>query len=286
MRVLGAAKFPLILGSDFVGVVDLIGPEANGRQVGEWVYGCKSPARFGTHAEYATVPAAQVMPLPDSLVMEEAAAVPYSFVTAYRLVSAGLGWKGGDCHGRRVLVHGGLGSVGSLATQLLAYWGAEVDISDRTPDAGRWRQLGARNGIDLLRLPRDSVVGKYDAVLNCAQFQNEAALFPLLGREGRYATIVHPLITLIDQYGWVKGGWVARSMWRAQARLVRQAGGGSYRWVLFRPEGEAFRILSAMAEQAILRPQVGRKFSACDAVQAHESMAAGGLQGKIILQMP
>lgn len=285
MQLLGAAKFPMVLGSDFVGVVSMIGPQSTSWQVGQWVFGCKGPSRSGTHAEYATIPAAQVLPLPAALTMEEAATLPYSFVTAYRLITNGLGWKGDACRGRRVLVHGGLGSVGSLAVQLLGNWGAEADISNRSPTSDRWRQLGALDGFDLSVSPREGLIGKYDAILNCAQFQNEEALFPLLRRGGSYATIVHPLIRLIDQLGWLRGGWAARSTWRRQADRVRQGGGGSYRWVLFRPDPEAFASLATMATSGMLKPQVAAEYDVREAAAAHRRMAAGGLQGKIILRM-
>lgn len=285
MKLLGAAKFPLVLGSDFVGVVEMIGPAVSNLQTGQWIFGCKSVSSCGTHAEYATLPVAQALPLPDVLSKEEAATLPYSFVTAYRLITAGLGWKPADCPGRRAMVHGGLGAVGSLAACMLAYWGAEVDISDHSPPQDSWRQVGAVNGFDLSAEPQEGLIGKYDAILNCAQFQNEETLFPFLRRQGSYATIVHPLIGLIDQLGWLRGGWAARTTWQRQADSVRQSGGGSYRWVLFRPDPEAFARLATMAASGILKPRVAAEYDVREAAAAHRRMAAGGLQGKIILRM-
>lgn len=285
MTLLGAAKFPLVLGNDFVGVVSMIGPGSSGFKVGQWVFGCKGASRFGTHAEFATIPAVQVLPLPGTLTIDEAAALPYSFVTAYRLITAGIGWKPADCRGRQVLVHGGLGAVGSLAVSLLNFWGAIVDVSHRSASPEKWRQLGAADAFNISASPKTRLVGKYDAIVNCAQFQNEEALFPLLRPGGAYATIVHPLINLIDQHGWIKGALAARSTWRKQAGQVRAKGGNRYRWVLFRPEHAAFTTLSAMAALSLLKPTIAGVYDVQEAEQAHRQLAGGGGQGKVILRM-
>jgi len=286
MKLLGAAKFPLVLGSDFAGVVDVVGHGLTDWQRGERVFGCKAASRAGTHAEFVTVPAKQVLRLPGSLTPEQAAAVPYSFVTAYRLIDAGLGWLPSDCRARRVLVHGGLGSVGSLAVRLLEQLGAVVDISDRGASTADAASRGALEVVDLSKLAPEMLHGKYDAILNCARFQEEEALFSLLKRDGSYATIVHPLIATIDEFGWIPGGLRARAIWRRQANRLRACGGKSYRWVLFRPDMHAFQMLDRMAGQGLLKPEIARVLHAHEAAAAHAMMAAGGLHGKVVLQMP
>ena len=285
MSLLGAAQFPLVLGSDFAGVVDAVGPGIADWQRGDGVYGCKAASRQGTHAQFVTVPVSQVLRLPKSLTQEQAAAIPYSFVTAYRLVTNGLGWSLEECRNRRVLVHGGLGSVGSLAVSLLAFQGAVVDISDRAPSADEAASRGAAEAFDLSGAAANELAGRYDAILNCARFQDEELLFPLLKRGGRYATIVHPLLTTLDEHGWIRGGLRARGLWRRQADRLRASGGDSYRWVLFKPDANAFHALEHMAGQGLLKPEVAQLLPVREAAKAHALMAGGGLRGKLVLQM-
>ena len=285
MGLLGAAKFPLVLGNDFAGVVDAVGAGVQGWQPGDRVFGCKAASREGTHAEFVSVAASQVLRMPASLSLEQAAAIPYSFVTAHRMLSSGLGWSAADCRGRRVLVHGGLGSVGSLAASLLAHHGATVDISDRGTSAADLAKRGAANAVDLAQTAAQELHGRYDAILNCARFQQEESLFPLLARAGRYATIVHPLLATLDEYGWIRGGVRARAVWRQQAERLRASGGGSYRWVLFKPDAKAFEALGQMTRQGLLEPEIGLLRPAREAAQAHALLAAGGLRGKVVLRM-
>ena len=285
MKVLGASQFPLVLGSDFAGVIDTVGSGVSGWQPGERVFGCKGISRAGTHAEFVTVPAGQVLRLPKTLTPGQAACLPYSFVTAYRLIDKGLGWSAEDCRQRRVLVHGGLGAVGSLAVRLLEDRGAVADISDRDLAANEAVSHGGADLIDLSKTPPGSLAGKYDAIINCARFQEEETLFPLLKRGGRYTTIVHPLISTIDEYGWIRGGLRARSIWRRQSDRVRACGGDSYRWVLFQPDINAFQSLEEMATRSLLKPAIADVLHVPEAAAAHARLAVGGLRGKLVLQM-
>jgi reticulon-4-interacting protein 1, mitochondrial len=285
MALLGAAKFPLVLGNDFAGVVDAVGPDVLGWQIGDPVFGCKAASRAGTHAEFVTVPASQVLRLPESLSPDRAAAVPYSFVTAHRLVAAGLRTAQDDCRGRRVLVHGGLGSVGSFAVGLLAQAGASVDISDRAPSPEDAEARGAAHAIDLTKLAPGALLGSYDAILNCARFEDEEALIPMLKRGGSFAPIVHPLLATLDEYGWLRGGLRARGLWRRQANRVEAAGGERYRWVLFQPDAKAFAALDRMAARGLLMPRIADVLDARDAAAAYALMATG-LRGKLVLHMP
>ena len=286
LKLLGAAEFPLVLGSDFAGVVDAVGAGVSGWQPGESVFGCKAASRAGTHAEFVCVPAKQVVRLSGTLTPEQAATVPYSFVTACRLVEAGVGGAKEDVRGRRVLIHGGLGSVGSLAASLLACRGSIVDIADRAPSAREANLRGAKEFIDLAKGVPEIAKGRYDAILNCARFQDEEALFPLLKRGGGYATIVHPLIATIDEHGWISGGLHARGVWRRQATRVKGYGGGSYRWVLFKPDSAAFQLLQRMSGLGLLNPEIARVVPVREAADAHALIAAGGVRGKIVLRMP
>ena len=284
MKLLGAAKFPLVLGNDFAGAVEAVGSGVAGWRPGDRVFGCKAASRAGTHAEFVTVPASQALRLPESLSPEQAAAVPYSFVTAHRLVAAGLGPAQDDCRGYRVLVHGGLGSVGSFAVGLLSHAGASVDISDRAPSAEDAKARGAAQAFDLTALAPGALQGTYDAILNCARFEDEAALVAMLKRGGSFATIVHPLLATLDEYGWLRGGLRARGLWRRQANRVEAAGGARYRWVLFQPDAKAFAALNRMATQGLLMPQIAHVLDAREAAGAHALMATG-LRGKLVLHM-
>ena len=65
-----ATPFPFTPGSEAAGVVDAVGPDVTGVKPGDRVAYCLT---LGAYAEYAIVPAAKLVPVPDSLSTEVAA---------------------------------------------------------------------------------------------------------------------------------------------------------------------------------------------------------------------
>ncbi len=78
--------------------------------------------RFGGYAEQVVVPVADVIPLPESLSLEQGAAIPVNYATAW----AGLIGYGSLQPGERVLIHAAAGGVGIAATQIAKHAGVEV----------------------------------------------------------------------------------------------------------------------------------------------------------------
>jgi synaptic vesicle membrane protein VAT-1 len=70
--------------------------------------------RFGGHADVVCVPAEQVLPMPEAMSFEEAAAMPVNYLTAYHMLFRVAGVRPGE----RVLVHTAAGGVGTAVLQL------------------------------------------------------------------------------------------------------------------------------------------------------------------------
>ncbi len=113
------AALPMIPGSEAAGTVEELGPGVTGFAAGDAVV---STAVIGSYAEYALVPAAQVVKIPQGLSMEQAAAAMLQGMTAHYLVYSTYALKAGDT----ALVHAGAGGVGLLLTQMATRIGARV----------------------------------------------------------------------------------------------------------------------------------------------------------------
>jgi len=139
-------EFPAILGRDFAGVVEAVGPEVVGSKAGDAVLGylAKPVVHDGAWAERLTVPVdGFVVPKPDALDFADAAALPVAGLTALAAVDAV------DPHpGDVVLVIGAGGGVGSFAVQLAAQRGATVIATAKPGDEQRLLDLGAAETID------------------------------------------------------------------------------------------------------------------------------------------
>jgi NADPH:quinone reductase len=117
--------FPRIIPhSDGAGVVDAVGDGVQSGRVGQrvWVNGAQSYRPFGTAAQFTCVPERQAVPLPAAVSDDLGACLGIPGITAHRAV-----FGDGPVAGTTVVVHGVLGSVGSLAAQL-AHWGGATVI--------------------------------------------------------------------------------------------------------------------------------------------------------------
>lgn len=110
---------PRVLGSESAGVVDAVGAGVTELQAGDRVVSASAP---GSYAEYVVVPVAQLVPIPEAVSFETAAAAMLQGLTAHYLAFSTFPLKPGDT----ALVHAAAGGVGRLLVQLAKRCGARV----------------------------------------------------------------------------------------------------------------------------------------------------------------
>ena len=133
----GTAPFPLPLGGELAGVIDAVGPEVRGFQVGERV---ATADAVGAYAEYALAPAAKVVALPAHVSNEQGAALLLQGVTAQYLAYSTYPLKAGET----ALIHAAAGGVGLLLVQIAKKIGARVIATVSTEEkAALARAAGA-----------------------------------------------------------------------------------------------------------------------------------------------
>ena len=118
---------PVALGSEAAGVIDAVGSEVRDLAPGDRV--AYAMVR-GSYAEFAKVPAAQVVKLPDTVSFEQAAAVMLQGMTAHYLTRSTFALSSGDT----CLVHAAAGGTGALIVQMAKAAGATVIGTVSTPE--------------------------------------------------------------------------------------------------------------------------------------------------------
>ena len=221
-----------IAGMEFAGVVE---KGADEFQVGEEVFGI----RGGASAEYVAVRAAGVIaPKPTGLTFEEAAAVPDG-----SLLSLSCLLPAKPLRGKRVLVYGAAGSIGTAAVQLLAhYFEADVTAVCDTKDVEVVRSLGAQDVLD--RLSKDfTKSGKtYDVIFDAVGKQSFRRCRHSLKPGGTYISmdlgfLYHgPLVALVTRFVGGKRAKLGIGRYRKEdLRIVKQlVDDGKYRPVIDR----------------------------------------------------
>lgn len=109
--------------SDGAGIIEAVGQGVPASRIGErvWVYQAQYARRFGTSAEYVTLPSDRVVRLPGAVGFDVGACMGIPAMTAHRCVFAD-----GPVDGKTVLVTGGAGRVGHYAIQWAKHAGAQV----------------------------------------------------------------------------------------------------------------------------------------------------------------
>jgi len=131
------AESPFTPGMEGSGVVEQVGPDVTHVKVGDRV--AYAMCR-GSYAEYAAVPAWQLVPLPESLSFEQGAAAMLQGMTAHYLARSTFALKPGDT----CLVHAAAGGVGLLLVQIAKLCGARVIGTTGTAEkAARAKAAGA-----------------------------------------------------------------------------------------------------------------------------------------------
>ena len=147
LSLIGAGKFPLVLGNDFAGTVATTGAKVSALKPGERVYGLKPTSADGSHASHVLVKVAYVLHAPADGDLQALATLPYSFVTMW-LAVRGAGLTRVNAAAKKVLVHGAGGGLGTLALQMLSRWGAKTTAVARPPTLDGCLQAGAAEVVD------------------------------------------------------------------------------------------------------------------------------------------
>jgi len=276
LSLLGAGRFPMVLGNDFAGTISAIGDGVRGYSVGDRVFGARKPARAGTHASHVIVKArpALLAAAPDGHALKRLAALPYSFTTMW-LAVRGAGLDKRNAQSKRVLVHGAAGGLGSLALQMLSDWGADVTAIAFQKDHDSCLSLGARQAIDLASTPFGELSGSFDATLNFATWDHDRQLLSCLTENALgHATTVHPLLRTFDDSGLIGGA--LRTFWgKRRSRRALPAGVDKYSWTLFQPKEDALAELVSLLKRGRAQLEIGIDVPLKDGSRAFDHVRSG-----------
>jgi NADPH:quinone reductase-like Zn-dependent oxidoreductase len=165
-------------GMEFAGVVEEIGREVGEFAAGDRVLGVKS---YGANAELVSIRESRaVAHMPGGATFEEAAALCDGACIALSC------FREPDVRGRRLIVYGASGSVGTAAVQLAKHFGAHVTAVCNTPNIELIRSLGADEVIDYLREDFTKNGQTYDVVFDAVGMHSYRRCRHSLAPDGTY----------------------------------------------------------------------------------------------------
>lgn len=262
-----AENLPIVLGSDASGVLDdgrevivhaVIGDSSKGDETLDPKRSLLSEVHNGTHAEYVTVPAYNVIAKPDFLSFEEAACLPTAWLTAYRMLFTKSGLQKGDT----VLIQGAGGGVATALIQLAHAGGFTTWVTSRDE---RKREYAKSIGADEVFESGARLPGKVDAVMESVGEATWSHSMRSLRPGGR--------IVICGATSGANPPADLNRLFFLQLEVVGSTMGT-------RAEFEA--LVKFMGETG-LRPHVQKVVSLEDAKIAYELMIAGDVLGKLVI---
>jgi NADPH:quinone reductase len=273
-----APKIPVVPGYEVAGVVEAIGAGVTGFDVGDRV---AALTVYGGFAELLVREAEHFIPIPDAVSDRDAAAVILNYVTAWQMIHRLAKVK----PGQTALVTGAAGGMGTAALQLLRLAGVKTYGAASAPKHGTLRSLGAT--------PIDYRAGSIDRLTRNLEPKGVDCVFDAVGGDN-----IGPCIGALRRGGTLVGfgfmgasGTFSRLAMFANiflgARLRRRQGMFYGITMLYRKNPKPLRedllkIFALLVDKEI-DPLVNRAFPLLDARRALEFLAAGSVEGKIIL---
>ncbi len=267
---------PDILGLEVAGTVVQAGEGAKhllGRATCALVAG-------GGYAEYCVAPAGTCLPVPPSLGMVEAAALPETLFTVW----VNLFERGFAADGDRILVHGGTSGIGTMAIALGALFGLKVIVTcgseekcDSAVALGAAAAINYRTSDFVEEVKRLTGGRGVDVVLDMVGGDYLPRNLSCLAEEGRHVSIAF-------QRG-PKAEIAIPDVMRRRLTLTGST---------LRPRSVEFKTMVAdelartvwpFVEGGKLRPVIDRVYPLADAQKAHARMEAGEHVGKIVLEV-
>lgn len=181
-------RFPYTLGTDLAGTVDALGGGVEGWSPGDRVVARAAPTSGGAIAEFALVPADQLVRLPDAIAFEQAAGIPTAAGTAWQALFETAGLR----DGRTVLIHAGAGGVGSFAIQFARQAGARVIATASGTGIAIAQRLGADRVIDHRTEDFARCASDVDVVLDTIGGDTQARSYETLRAGGFLVSTVSP----------------------------------------------------------------------------------------------
>lgn len=214
-RLVGGLRRPKqqILGSDIVGVVDQPGPGVSDPVVGQRVMGDFVMVRGG-FAEYACVPADDLVQVPDELSDEIAACLPQAGGIAVAATD-------GLTKGSTLLINGAGGGSGTMALQLAKAAGARVTVVDNAGKIEWLESLGADEAIDYRKVDFTDTGDQWDRIVDMVATRGPGQISRALSPRGVYWALGGKVWVLLSL---LLGGLRFRSSGKRIGMLVVPAG--------------------------------------------------------------
>ena len=252
-----------ILGTELAGVVETVGKAVTRFKAGDQVFAFPG-ARYGSHAEYRTMPEDGLIAMkPANLSFEETAALSFGGTNALKFLRDEAEIKQGD----KVLIVGASGGVGTAAVQIAKHFGAATTGVCSTANLELIRSIGADKVIDYTKEDFSKSGETYDIILDTTGTVLFARCERALKPGGRLVVVQG---TLAQALG------IGRPSLASGKKVI--AG-------VVTPRVEDLQFLAKLAEAGEFKPVIDRSYPLARAAEAHAYVDKGRKRGNVVMTL-
>lgn len=286
LKLIMKVQWPAIVGYDVSGVVVSCGASVTKFNVGDAVFGMLPHDRIGALAEQVVVHESYFAKKPAKLTHLQAAALPLTSITALQ------SFRHGNLeHGKKVLVTGGAGGVGTVAIQIAknVFHAAKVATTASSKKIDKLKQLGADEVVDYHRESFERELAEYDFALDCTGESKRC--FECITRNGTVISISetpsHDVLRGKEAYGIHVSrfmGIVLNCLSSSVAKKARQAQ-INYDYFFAVGNGEVLEEIRQLCDEEKLVPVIDKVYPFDKADAAIEHLELGHATGKVVVEM-
>ena len=256
------------LGVDVAGQVEAVGRNVTQFKPGNEVFGACRAAL----AEFACAPASRLVMKPNKVTFEQAASVPVAGLTALQ----GLRDKGKIQPGRKVLINGASGGVGTFAVQIAKSFGADVTGVCSTRNVAMVRSIGADRVIDYTKEDFTQSAQCYDLIFDNVSNHSFSDRRRILSSNGIC------VLAGIGGAGSHEGQW-ARLGGSLKALVASWFVSQKFVTFIARITKEDLTILGELMSTGKVTPVIAKRYGLNEVPQALRYLEEGHAQGKVVI---
>lgn len=255
------------IGADFSGTVEAVGKSVERFKPGDDVFGGAN----GAFAEYVTIREDRSIVLkPAEISFEQAASVPIAGLTALQAVRD----HGKVAPGKKLLINGASGGVGTFAVQLGKYFGADVTGVCSTRNVEMVRSLGADHVIDYKTEDVTDSEERFDVIIDNVSNHSPSKWRRLLKSDGTLVIV-----------GGSKGNWIGIFMNPIKAYLLSKFVDQELFMFVAQFNRDDLTLLAELIASGKLTPVIDRRYPLGELPAAMRYSEEGHARGKIIINI-
>jgi NADPH:quinone reductase-like Zn-dependent oxidoreductase len=284
----GGPKPGSVLGGEVSGIIDKIGKDVKGLSVGEKVMGL---SLNGSYSSHVCIDSNSIIKIPDNFKLDEAAAFPVAYITAYMMIFDLGNLQDGDTF----LIHGAGGGVGTTAIQIAKTKNIKIIGTSSSWKHDELIKMGVDKCIDYNtddteKEIMDFTAGKgVDLIIDPIGAKNWKLSYRVLGKMGKLIIYgdqnlvkgdkLKPIVALKEMYSMPK--------YRPMDLMANNKSVMGYH--LGRFKGHEWKVqrsinnLIKLVNDNDLHPVIDSKFSYKDASKAHRHIQNRKNFGKVLL---